>query len=213
MKTLNIKSLETFILAGAMLAVAVVAAMALFAATAPMQAHANPFYVGTKAKTALATTSVTYLTTTVATTTFVYDSYEQNGTNQTNGGNITLPDSVALLLQGNASSTNTVLSITCEYGDDEVNQTTGVTAIDWYQNAAVNGTTTNTGVQSIGTPNSYSYTYASTTVGGAGVLSNTSRFEKAVICPVPTRYVRAVIGVSGANAGVWGAFIPKKQRN
>lgn len=175
-------------------------------------AHANPFYVGSKAKTAVATSTVSYMTPGTATTTFIYDSYEVNGTNETNAGNVTLPDSVALLLQGNASSTATALSVSCEFGDDEINAA-GIVSIDWYQNGVISGTTTNSGIQNIGAPNSFSYVFASTSFGGAAVLGNASRFAKVVVCPAPTRYMRAVISVTGANTSVWGAFVPKKQRN
>lgn len=173
-------------------------------------AFANPFYVGTKAKTALATTSVAYLTTAIATSTYIYDSYEQNGTNQTNGGNITLPDSVAVLLQGSASSTLTTVSVSCEFGDDTAPN--GV--IDWYQNDVLGATTTNPGVQNISGINSFTFTFASSTMGGAASnATNQTRYQKAVLCPVPTRYVRAVISVTGGNASVWSVIVPKKQRN
>lgn len=174
--------------------------------------HANPFYVGSKAKSAIATTTVAYMTPGTATTTVQYDSYEINGTNQTNGGNLTLPDSIAFALQGNASSSISVINVTCEFGDDETGAT-GVTSIDWYQNGIVGATTTNSGVQNIGTTNSFSFTYASTTVGGAPISTTTTRFAKVVVCPVPTRYVRAVVTITGANASVWVGIIPKKQRN
>lgn len=167
--------------------------------------YANPFYAGLDAKSATATSTQVYLTPGTATSTVIYDSYELYGTNQTNGGDTTIPDTVAILLQGAASSTATVVSVACEFS----NNYTGGNG-DWYQNEIYPATTT--GAQSITTPLSFSFTYASTTVGGAAVLSNTNRFQKVVTCPAPTRFVRAVVSVTGANASIWTDIVPKKQR-
>lgn len=180
----------------------------------PKLAFANPFYVGTKAKSAIATTTLAYMTPGTATSTTVYDSYEQNGTNQPNGGNQTLPDSVSFLLQGAASSTLTVVNVQCEFGDDEYNAAQTIVSTDWYQNELTGPTTTAPGVQNVGTPNSYSFTFASSTIGGAGMsASANNRFQKLVTCAMPTRYVRAVVTITGGNAGLWVGIIPKKQRN
>lgn len=173
-------------------------------------AFANPFYVGLSAQTATATSTQTYMTPGTATTTPVYDSYEQYGTNQTNGGNLTLPSQVAVLLNGVASSTATVLNLTCEFS----NNYNGITGNgDWYQNEIIGATTTSAGVQNAGVPNSFSFTYASSTVGGAAVASTTNRFTKVFGCPVPLRFVRAVVTMTGANGSVWAGIVPIKQRN
>lgn len=184
----------------------VLAALTLWVAIA----YANPLYVGKPARTAVATTTLTYLTPGTATSTPVYDSYEVNGTNETNSGNNTVPDMVAVLLQGNASSTATTLNVQCEFGDDSGSTSS---AIDWYQNEIYPATTT--GAMAIGTPLSFAYTYASSTAqtGGAIVPGNMNAFHKLVECPVPTRYVRAVITDTGANAALWATILPMKQRN
>lgn len=199
-------NIKYFAPSAVLLAIVAIAAALLLPGT---QAHANPFYAGTRAVSAAATTTVSYLTPGLATSTVVYDSYEANGTNQANGGNQTLPDSLAVLVQGNASSTLTTLTLACEFGLD--NPASGL--IDWYQNEVLGATTTNAGVQNISVPNSMSFTYASSTVGGTAGTGSTSRFAKAFVCPVPTRYVRAVISDTGAGASVWTALVPKKQRN
>lgn len=194
-------------------ALAIVAGMLWAGAFHSNIALANPFYVGTKAKSAIATSTVTYLTLAIATTSStVYDSYEVNGTNQPNGGNQTLPDSVAFLIRGVASSTATTITIACEFGDDEI-AGNGNAVIDWYQNEILGATTTNAGVQTGTTQNSLSFVFASSTVGGAPVLSTSSSFQKLFTCPVPVRYVRPVISVTGAPASVWVGIVPKKQRN
>lgn len=168
--------------------------------------YANPFYTGTKAASATATTTVTFMTPGTATTTTIYDSYEQYGTNQANAGNITLPNSVAVVIDGRASSTATVINVACEFSDN-YNGSTGNG--DWYQNEIIAATTT--GATNISVPLSTSFTYASTTLGGA--TTGTNRFQKLFECPVPLRYVRAVVTNTGANAATWTQIVPKKQRN
>lgn len=167
-------------------------------------AYANPFYTGPKAASATATSTLSYITAGIATSTTVYDSYEQAGTNQPNGGNTTLPDEVTVALQGVASSSVTTVSAACEYSQD---------SIDWYQNEFY-ATSTNT---NIAVPYNFSFLYASSTsqVGGAAVSATYNKFQKAFVCPVLMRYVRAVVSVAGANAGigVYTAILPKKQRN
>ncbi len=173
-------------------------------------AYANPYYLGLSASTAVATSTQAYMTPGAATSTPIYDSYEQYGTNQTNGGNLTVANQVAIKLQGVASSTATQVNVTCEFSDN-YNGATGNG--DWYQNEIIGATTTNAGVQGIGAVNSFNFTYASSTVGGAGVASTTNRFQKLIVCPVPLRFVRAVITVTGANGSIWAGIVPVKQRS
>lgn len=188
--------------------VAVLAVSILF--RAPF-ASANPLYEAGKAATATATSTQTYLTPGTATTTVVYDSYEQYGTNQPSTGNFTLPDSVSVVLDGKASSTASTVSVVCEFSDN-YNATTGNG--DWYQNEIFPATTSI--AQYIGSANSFSFTYvASSTmpVGGSAVTSSYNRFQKLFTCPVAMRFVRAVITNTGAPVSVWSAVVPKKQRN
>ena len=171
-------------------------------------AYANPFYTGTKARSAAATSTLTYMTAGTGTSTSpVYDSYEVNGTNQTNGGNLTLPNSVALLVQGKASSTATAFNIQCEFADDLTN------GGDWYQNEMIASTSN---PLAIAQPAAFLLNYASTTVGGViAVAGANNTFSKLMECPAPLRYVRAVITIppGALNGGIWASFVPKKQRN
>lgn len=184
---------------------AILAVLFAFAAVA----HANPFYTGTKAASATATTTVSFLTPgTGTTTTPIYDSYEVNGTNQTNGGNATLPNTVAILLDGVASSTASTLNIACEYSDN-YNASTGNG--DWYQNEIIAATSTN--AVPIFAPMSYGFTFSSSTTLVGAATAQANRFQKLVTCPVPLRYVRIVVTNTGAPASVWRAIIPTKQRN
>lgn len=206
--TMHTKKYTLPIVIAALAMPVVLAVMYLF--FSPMVAHANPFYIGSGARTATATSTQALLRPGVATSTLpIYDSYESGGTNQTNSGNITVPNTVAILLDGNASSTAAVISGTCEYSDN-YNPSTGTG--DWYQNEITTFGTT-TGIANLATVNGFSFIFASSTVGGGAVGALSSRFQKLVTCPVPLRYVRLVVSVAGANASIWAAIIPTKQRN
>lgn len=161
-------------------------------------AYANPLYVGTKAQTATASSTLSYLTPGMATTTLVYDSYEQFGTNETNSGNQTIANSIALGIQGIGSSTATVINIACEFSDN---------GTDWYQNEIFPASTSNP--LNIATPFSFTFTNASSTIGGIAF----NGFKKIMQCPLPLRYVRAIITDTGSSTGIWATFIPTKQRN
>ncbi len=172
-------------------------------------AYANPFFRASSAQTSTASVSTlgatstkTYMTPGTATSTPVYDSFEVNGTNQRNTGDSTVPNSVAIVLDGVASSTSTTVNVTCEFSDNW-NGTNG----DWYQNEII--TATSSPQQTINTPASYTFVGVSSSVGGA--LVGSLRFQKLVQCPVPLRYARAVISVTGANASMWSAIVPLKQ--
>lgn len=161
-------------------------------------AYANPLYTAGKARSALATSTLAYMTPGTATSTLVYDSYEQLGTNQPNQGNITIPNTVALAIQGVGSSTASIVNLACEYSDD---------GIDWYQNEMFPATTSDPVL--ITAPNTFTFTNASSTIGGVAF----NGFKKIITCPLPTRFVRAVASVTGDKAAIWDTFIPSKQRN
>ncbi len=173
-------------------------------------AHANPFYTGVKAQSALASSTVSFLGAGLGTSTTVYDSYEQYGTNEPATGNITIPDGVVVMLSGNASSSATVVNMVCEYSDN-YNPTTGYG--DWFQNESFVISTT--GIQTVTLPVSFAIPYATSTIGGLNIFgsSSTAPFRKMIPCATPVRFVRAVVSATGAGANVWTQIIPKKQRN
>jgi hypothetical protein len=168
-------------------------------------ALANPFTFASPATSATATTTRTYMAvnTTLATTTVVYDSFEMNGTNQTNKGNTQAANKATLLIQRDASSTASVLNVAIEYSDD---------GIDWYQNNLFATASTSQPIQ-LAPVNSYTWNYASTTVGGAPVLAATASTSKAILIDTPLRFVRAVFSVTGANTAIWAKFVPLKERS
>lgn len=192
---------------------AVLAAIALVgSALIANPAWANPTGWGTTAQSASATTSPSFMTPGTATTTVVYDSFQINGTNQSQGGSSAFAtDEAVLLVQMTASSTFTQMNISFEYSNDRV---------DWYQDnllamPAQEATTTPT--RSIASANSVVWRYASSTPG-QGVVSATNNLDmKALTVPTPTRYVRAIFTLattSGAfidNGAVWAQFVPKKE--
>lgn len=132
--------------------------------------------------TSAATTSPTYIIPGTATSTLTYDSYN-DGIGDPNAS-----ESAVLLLQTAASSTSSVFTVALQYSQN---------GIDWYQDNLM-ATTTST---NIGTAQTYTFTAAGTATTG-----------RAITVPTPTRYVRAVTSVAGANAAVWGQIVAKKQQ-
>jgi len=175
-----------------------VTAIAVLLSFTPV-AFANPGSFSSPAYTAVASSTLTYMTAGTATTTVTYDTYESNGTTQVNNGNTFVADGATLLLAVSASSTSSVFVTNVEYSVD---------GIDWYQD---NRITYAAGAIAVATPNSFTYTYASTTPGGGAVLSNSNRGAKAIRLDTPTRYVRAVISLTGTNGAVYATIIPRKQ--
>lgn len=189
------------------LALAVIMAAIVFAFAGVVRA--NPFYTGTKAQSANATSTQFQLIPGRATSTTVYDAYEQYGTNQPNSATIVIPDALTVFLDGLASSTAANINVACEFSEN-YNGSTGNG--DWYQDFFTAATTTNPGVKNLQIPNSFTATYASSTVGGAPVTASTNRFQKAFQCPVSTRFTRVVVSSSVASTSVWVQIIPKKQK-
>lgn len=173
---------------------------------------------------ATATTTIAWMTPGTATsTTIIYDSNQVRGLNQSNQGNTWATDSAILKLQINASSTLTKFRIDLEYADgteSDTNCATTPASCAWYRNTLDNtmgyGTTTNP--TSLNDPSYMTWQFASSTVGGVppstglnGYNGTNNRDTRIINVSTPTRYVRAVISVTGANGGIWGWFIPKKE--
>lgn len=179
----------------------------------------NAGFFGPTASTSsgAATTTPVYMVaasaTQATTTPVVYDTYGIDGTNENAGQTSDASDSVALLEYVNASSTATIFRTNIEYSDGSpgVSCVATPTLCNWYEN---NLDTYAAGVIAIQAPNTYSWTYASSSPGqgNAGGLANDFRGAKIIGLKVPTRYVRAFVSVSGANGSVSLKFVPKKQR-
>lgn len=161
--------------------------------------YANPSFFAPQAMTSTATSSPAFMTPGAATTTLVYDSYNLNGTNQPIVNDPTSAQSATLAIQFSASSTASVLNIGVERSQD---------GIDWYQDN-LNSLATTSGSDSINVPSTFSWTYASSTIGG---LPNTgNRIGKLINIPTPTRYTRIIFSLTGTNGAVWAEFIPQKE--
>jgi len=164
--------------------------------------HANPSTFAISTSTSAATTSPRYMTAGNSTTTSpVYDAYAQT----LSGGQTFKADYAGLLEQFTGSSTATVLNRSVEYSQD---------GIDWYRNFVLDpmqfGSTTPT--YRLATPFSTSWTFASSSVGGAPVASTNNRSTAASVIPTPFRYVRIVYSLTGGNGAVWAQFIPIRER-
>lgn len=166
----------------------VLAIFAVIFFTSTGTAHANPSSVSATVQTATATTSPAYMTPGTATSTLTFDAYANTGY----GGLNTIADKAALLMQFTGSSTSAVLGIKYEYSQD---------GIDWYTNFMLGpaGLSTTTAVTNLATPTSITWTYSAAT-------------PKAIITvPTPTRYVRAVFSITGANGSIWAQVAPVKE--
>jgi hypothetical protein len=165
-------------------------------------AFASSFFSGT-VQTATATSTVAYMTPGTATSTLTYNTYTNTNvaTATPSTTNYSAATSVTFLGQFTGSSTSAVIHITPEYSQD---------GLDWYQGyGLLDGfaTTTNR-TMAYAYVDSISVPYASTTVDQTS-SSSIDRF--AVNIPVPTKDVRLVVTLTGANGAFWGQVIPTKQ--
>lgn len=176
--------------------------------------HANPSQFVTTVQTATASSSPVYMTPGTATSTVVYDTYQQST------GNFYTVNAIELLTQLTASSTSSQINIAFEYSNgysngNAIDCTVLPAGCDWYQDTATNvqGYATSTLPFSLNQIPQYQWRFASSTIGqqAPGVLNN--RDTRAVALKVPTRYVRVIYtcAIGGANCGVWGQFVPAKE--
>lgn len=170
---------------------------------------ANPSAYATTVQTASATTTISLMTAGTATTTLVYDSYATRST---------AADEVGLQVQFVASSTASILNINYEYtnGAPGLDCLGTPSSCDWYQdNTTLNVTATTSQAYQVKLPNSYSWTFASSSQALAAVATNNNRALKMFNVPVKARYVRAIFSlpVGSTNAGVWAQFVPAKENN
>lgn len=157
-------------------------------------AKANPSYFSPTIVSAIATSTVSFLTPGTGTTTLQYDTYNTGNTYKTN--------TAALLTQFTGSSTSAILGISFEYSQD---------GIDWYKNYVIdpNGQSTTTPSITFGPPSSISWKYATVVIGSSTVATATS--TAVITVPTPTRFVRAVYSMTGANGAIWDEWVPNKE--
>lgn len=144
-----------------------------------------------------ATTTTSFMTPGAGTTTATFD---------TGCGTAGSTDNAVLLTQFTASSTASILNISYEYSQDNV---------DWYQSNLSSQATTSSS-QSLTAAQSYSWVFASTTPGGGGSSATgvfANRQMKVIEVRTPTRYVRAIFStpLGSANDTVWAEFVAKRQ--
>lgn len=181
----------------AVVIVLVVMSLVVFASH-PAQANPTGFSCPAYGPNGIASTSISYMTAGTATTTLVYDTYCVAGSNQPNNGNTNATNLLSLLTQFNASSTASILGITAEYSQD---------GVDWYQDNYIASSTL--GAYPIALPNSYSWTFASSTIKGLPNAGNL--VGKLTRLYAPTRYIRVVYTLTGTAGAVWGEILPIKE--
>lgn len=179
--------------------------VALALAVAGTASAAVFFAPGTS--TSAATSTPAYMTPGNATSTITYNTYSNtsdplagvSGTTPANAANF-----VTLLGAFTGSSTNAVLKITPEYSQD---------GIDWYKGYGILvpiSTTTPNPTYAYSYVDSITFPYASTTSNGATGTQAVDRF--AIKVPVPTKNIRFVVSLTGANGSFWGQVVPSKQQ-
>ncbi len=161
--------------------------------------EASPSYFPPPVKTSTATTSPVYMTPGTATSTLTFDSYYQSTLSQN-----TKTDSAVLLTQFAGISLTSVLAINVEYSED---------GVDYYKDDLNSfSATTSPTTSYLNANNTFTWTFASSTPGGAGVTAATGATStKAINIPTPTRFMRVIYSITGANGAVWGELVPTKE--
>lgn len=153
-------------------------------------------------KSAIATTTLSYMTSGTATTTLTYDTYVDG---------LTVTDEMTLLVRLTASSTSTHLLINQEYSPDST-----LGCVDWYQASQptfIQNATTTVNDVDISTVPQYSWFFASTTPGLALVSGNSNSDTRAIPIKSPTRCTRFIFSLpaGSTNGAIWAQVIPVKQ--
>lgn len=177
------------------------------------KASANPSQfnpISSVGQTAVATSTLTFMTSGTATTTIYLDSYI---------GNPGMPtDKAAIIEQFTGSSTSASLLTNVEYsqGVYGFDCTLTPTACDWYEDPGgftlEYGTTTK--AFNISQVNPFVLTYASSTPGLGTILpTGINPMKRIVSIGTPTRYIRAIftMPVGSANGALWAQFIPQRE--
>lgn len=167
----------------------------------PVTIHAQPSQFVRKAFSN-GTSTPTFMTPGTATTTLAID---------TAPGGYAL-DSLTLLVQQTASSTNSIANIDFEFADDisGIPCDTNQNACDWYSNDIF---TQGTSSPSTLIQQTMSFNYASSSQGKLLGTINSTRSLTAISIASPTRYIRAIftVPIGAKNTSVWAEFIGKKQ--
>lgn len=150
-------------------------------------------------KTSSSTSSPYYIVANTATSTLTCDAYNLD----TNNVNPLSLNTASLLVRYQGSSTASIMNIKFEYSND---------GSDWYQNTLGQVSFATSTQVKLGTLNSYSWQYSSSTnLGGGSLVSATS--TRIIDVPVPTRYVRVIFSseVAVYNGAVWAELVPKQE--
>lgn len=171
--------------------------------------QANPSFFVYGQNTAVATSTVVYMTPGTATTTLI----QPTVTN----GNPTVMNTATFLVQFTGSSTASNINIEFEYATafSGTNCQTTPASCDWYKdglygaNGVISTTTTPVG---LGTRNVYNLPFSTTPL--AGQSGTATRTNKILNVQTPAQYVRAVITMpaGSANGAIWAEWLPLKQQ-
>lgn len=174
--------------------------LAILIGGASVAAAAN--YFSTTVQTSVATSTPAYMTPGTATSTLTYNTLTNNSNATATPTGATVPakaDKIDVLIGFTGSSTSAVLNLNYEYSID---------GIDWYQNFLPTGAYSTTTSALMPSLVSIKVPFANTTIGGASATQAVDRFVIEV--PAPTKDVRIVASVTGANGAVWMQVVPIK---
>lgn len=179
---------------------------------------ANPSFFPKGVSSTTATSTPIFVAVTATTTNVAYDTFNSQA-----GGvsaNTSATNSISLLLQMiGSSSPASIMKWRYEFADDTAgfNCVDTPLACDWYSESVntIAGTASTT--QEVATFRDYSWSFASSTIGGilGGQATSSDRALKLVSVPTPTRYVRVVIykAIGSANFAYWAKLLPIKERS
>lgn len=200
---------------GAALLLAMIAlCVGVFLFSGPAISFAKSVF-GVGKASAVATTTLQYLTPGTGTTTIYYDAFTDGQT---------AADGMALLVRFTASSSpNSVLRINQEYSQGSLSNpnllcipTTATTSqCDWYQapQPMLIANATTTSPVDISQVAQYNWRFASSSAGLGSVAANNNTDTRIIPIKSPTRYTRFIftLPAGSANGAVWVQIVPLKQ--
>lgn len=153
-------------------------------------AHANPEIFPPSSTSAVATSTLQFLTAGSTVFNQQYDAYTYYFASSTSQGQQYALENAVVMVADTASSSSSVLNVSIQYSQN---------GIDWYADD-VNGPQSTTTPQNLNNINVYKY---------ASTVTTTTYFAFPI--KTPTRFVRAVFTATGANLGLYAQITPQRQ--
>ena len=157
-----------------------------------------------------ASTSPCYMTPGTATTSIIFDSY-QNTQGSNTARNTFGTKSAALMFQLYGSSTASIINLAVERSQN---------GVDYYADSYA-FVATSTGVFNLSNSNlnSYVLTFASSTLKGEAIVGDETTMTRIIRIETPTRFTRVVFTSASStilgpkNTAIWGEMVPIRETN